>query len=273
MVIGAHPRLSGWAGTVVLASARLVYVGPGSLAARHAHHAIQICVAGAGTLRLRERPNAAWRRMSSAVIPSDEPHELDARDAMVAFLYLEPEDARLPTAWAAGGIRSLDREIARSAVEHMASTPDGARSAAAAWRSWAGALAERVIGESPGPPPISPVIRRILGLLHDPADDRPSLAALAAAAGLSPSRLMHLFRQQVGLPMRAYIRWRRLARAANELAAGATLTEAAHVAGFADSAHLSRTFRTTFGGAPSGVFRAARLVCAIEERGRVSPPP
>jgi AraC-like DNA-binding protein len=30
-------------------------------------------------------------------------------------------------------------------------------------------------------------------------------------------------------------------------AAGASLTEAAHEAGFADSAHFSRTFRRTFG--------------------------
>lgn len=36
---------------------------------------------------------------------------------------------------------------------------------------------------------------------------------------------------------------------------GAGLTEAAHRAGFADSAHLSRTFRAMFGVAPSLLFK------------------
>jgi len=37
---------------------------------------------------------------------------------------------------------------------------------------------------------------------------------------------------------------------------GASLTEAAHAAGFFDSAHFSRTFRQTFGFAPSTVLGA-----------------
>lgn len=41
--------------------------------------------------------------------------------------------------------------------------------------------------------------------------------------------------------------WLRLQRAVELFAAGTPLTEAAHAAGFADSAHLSRTFRRMFG--------------------------
>jgi AraC family transcriptional regulator len=57
----------------------------------------------------------------------------------------------------------------------------------------------------------------------------------------------HLFVEQTGLPFRTYLLWLRLTKAVESMAAGASLTEAAHEAGFADSAHFSRTFRRMFG--------------------------
>jgi AraC-like DNA-binding protein len=79
------------------------------------------------------------------------------------------------------------------------------------------------------------------------------LEVLAARVGLSASRLSHLFGAEVGLPLRPYILWLRLLRAAESLRQGSTLTDAAHVAGFTDSAHLSHVFRRMFGLSPSEV--------------------
>jgi AraC family transcriptional regulator len=74
-----------------------------------------------------------------------------------------------------------------------------------------------------------------------------SLSDAATFVGLSPGRARHLFVQQTGLPFRTYLLWLRLMRAVEIYVGGASLTEAAHAAGFADSAHLSRTFRRMFG--------------------------
>ena len=60
-------------------------------------------------------------------------------------------------------------------------------------------------------------------------------------AHLSESRLQHLFREQVGVPIRRYLLWHRYLTALSLLADGASVTRAAHAAGFADSAHLTRT--------------------------------
>ena len=53
--------------------------------------------------------------------------------------------------------------------------------------------------------------------------------------------------QEVGLQFRTYLLWRRLTLAVNEIVSGTSLTEAAHEAGFSDSAHFSRTFLRMFG--------------------------
>jgi AraC-like DNA-binding protein len=100
---------------------------------------------------------------------------------------------------------------------------------------------------------VHPRVRRALQHLHLHFLERheTSLTRLAQVAGLSPSRLMHVFTPSVGIPLRPYVMWLRVQRAAQTLAAGHTATEAAHMAGFADAPHLARTFRRTLGLTPS----------------------
>jgi AraC-like DNA-binding protein len=55
------------------------------------------------------------------------------------------------------------------------------------------------------------------------------------------------------MPLRTYVLWRRLLHVWTLLMQGESLSAAAHGAGFADSAHLSRTARTMFGLPPSAL--------------------
>lgn len=70
---------------------------------------------------------------------------------------------------------------------------------------------------------------------------------IAKEMELSESRFLHLFKQEAGIAWRPYLLWRRLICAVNELKSNKSATEAAHTAGFSDSAHLSRTFKKIFG--------------------------
>jgi len=56
-----------------------------------------------------------------------------------------------------------------------------------------------------------------------------------------------LFVSQVGLPVRRLVLWRRLRLAMAAILAGSPVTDAAHAAGFADSAHFSRSLKKLFG--------------------------
>ena len=84
-------------------------------------------------------------------------------------------------------------------------------------------------------------------------DTNLSIDEVAAAARLSPSRLMTLAHTQLGASLRAYRRWLRAFQVARDYAAGASLTEAALAAGFSSSAHLSAAARDHFGIRPSDI--------------------
>jgi len=84
---------------------------------------------------------------------------------------------------------------------------------------------------------------------------RASIAELAEVLNLSYHRTSHLFAEAVGLPVRTYQLWQKLYKAAAPLNAGASLTDAAHAAGFVDSAHYSRAFQTAYGRCPTDMFR------------------
>ena len=92
-----------------------------------------------------------------------------------------------------------------------------------------------------------PRLERALAALDQQLSGKVSALALAQAAHLSLSQLERLFAHQLGVPVRRLVLWRRLRVALQLALAGNTLTEAAHGAGFADSAHFSRTMKQLFG--------------------------
>lgn len=83
---------------------------------------------------------------------------------------------------------------------------------------------------------------------------------LARIASLSPDRFTHLFREEMGVSVRRFILWSRMRRANKLVLGGATLTEAAHGAGFTDSAHFAHTYQNLFGVSPSMLLNSEEVV-------------
>jgi AraC-like DNA-binding protein len=107
--------------------------------------------------------------------------------------------------------------------------------------------------------------------------DKPrcSLGDLANVLNLSYHRASHVFVETVGIPVRTYQLWQKLYRASAPLQAGKSLTEAAHIAGFSDSAHYSRAFQTAYGRSPTEMFRTRHIevFCRDEFREAAVPAP
>jgi AraC-like DNA-binding protein len=82
------------------------------------------------------------------------------------------------------------------------------------------------------------------------------IADLAGRIFLSESRARHLFKAETGVTFKRYLKWLKTLEAIKYTCSpDINLTEAAHIAGFSDSAHLSRTFKEIFGLKPSSILQ------------------
>lgn len=94
-------------------------------------------------------------------------------------------------------------------------------------------------------------IARVVAAIGREPENFATVESAASLIGLSPMRFQHVFTETVGMPFRRYRQWRRMGQVIRALADGASLTQAAYTAGFANSAHLSTAFKAMFGIRPS----------------------
>jgi len=232
--------------------AALAVWGPGDRWTPHAHHSVKVSVALTGMLRVRTPSKPEWRSCQAIVVPPDVKHEIDARGALVLMAFLDPDsDLAIPLVDGIGSaVTSLDDDVVGRWRRMLGwgQTPDSRRVNGWIAKELSNGHRERRM---------HPGVQRVLEhLRRDHLERREtSLTTLARVAGLSRSRLMHVFTESVGIPLRPYLMWLRVQRAACALSAGYTVTEAAHVAGFSDAPHLARSLRRTLGTTPRHLLR------------------
>ena len=234
-----------WSGNALLSPGFGVFRGTVGDSALHAHYAHQLVIA------LKDEVGVAFPtgplRAAGIAVPAGMPHCVCAEEALL--VYLDPL------------------------------TPEGAalfQLPAAAPLPLPADLCSQLLAAADQGQPLRSVLRGAFGLPRSSTPD-PRMAAVAGAlragttsgsvsrihlaglANLSPSRFSHWFVEQTGLPLRSYRKWLRLELALHRLAHGGNLTDAAHASGFADSAHLSRTFREMFGLNPAALLQGIVL--------------
>ena len=212
----------------------------------HTHHAVQLTVSFSGLLSLTCDGKTLTGK--AIAVASDARHKFAAEGAL-GFVFVEPE-SRQGRALAERLFR--ERSLAPIGDEAFAQAIEPLRHALdpplphEVMLDIAREAVEALAGEAAPTLPDGRVLRIIE---HAAANPELALDEAAAGAGvhLSPSRLRHLFVEQTGLAFKTDMQWQRLIRALRSYADGHSLTEAAHHAGFSDSAHFSRVFRRYFG--------------------------
>ncbi len=250
--------------SVYLWGGHILYLGRLDGNTKHRHHALQVILNRSGQFGL-------WIDESSiecggVVIESDHPHQLLSSSDSQVHLLIDHQTA-------------VARTIAR---QHLGKKKFKILSGALLRRlrgcidapgNFLGPCAQahevyrKIVSELGGfaehsEEAVDPRIQAVMDLQQEKLlCEKVTIAELARRACLSESRLMHLFTKQIGIPLRRYNLWLRVLAAERFIAQGKmSFTEAAHSAGFADSAHLCRTYRSMFGLHLSDCVKNSRFV-------------
>ena len=242
------PRSLVWRG----GAAHLRFEGEGRKAPDlHSHFGIQLSVGLVEALSLSSRDCTPERLAPGWLVGSDRPHWMRGRGAGVTIFW----DPLLD-----GGRRIANRLHGADVLALSAAECEAIQSELeGCWqRNWrladVRAAADRIVNRlapDAAPDLTDRRVRTVIAELVMGSDENVGLADLAARVGLSESRLAHLFRRNVGIPIRQYRLSLRMEQAVRYISRGSSLTEAAHMSGFSDSAHFSRICRRMFGSAPS----------------------
>jgi AraC family transcriptional regulator len=251
--LGWYPRAYLWEGGWIAIS-RASTVFP-----THSHHVVQIILSLDVPVRIHAG-DGDWRTVRGVIVRPDAPHSLDPCGAVVVFLYVDPEsrEGRWLMESLRGPLTTVTPEQFEPHLPQLTLFRDRAPSAgemSELVRSLVGSLCV-------GPPPVHRMderVARALVVIRQNEASRIPLEEVAAQVFLSPSRFAHLFTKEVGLPFRRYVLWRKLTRAMLLISKGNSLVSAAHSSGFADAAHMTRTFHQMFGMNPQALLGRGEL--------------
>lgn len=254
MELLARARIVMWEGGALWVVDATQPAAPGRRTDLHAHHAIQITIGLGGRFRLETADGHIAE--PAAAVAADTGHTF-AAEGLFAILFVEPESrhgravaARL---FAKKTLAAVPAELLADFPARIAAMFRATRRDDAALADLGKALIGALAGDTARAPVPDLRIRKVIAWVGDKLEGPVSLADAVPVANLSAGRLSHLFVQETGLPFKTYLLWLRLTRAVRVFAAGQPLTDAAHEAGFSDSAHLTRTFRRMFGVAPTSL--------------------
>jgi AraC family transcriptional regulator of arabinose operon len=101
-------------------------------------------------------------------------------------------------------------------------------------------------------PQTDPRVQRVLEFIAAKLDQEITVDTLAAAANLSPSRLAHLFRAEIGVPVMLYVETRRIERATQLLRVTAlSIKQIAEQVGYDSPFYFSLRFKKATGLSPT----------------------
>jgi AraC-like DNA-binding protein len=244
---------------------RIFYAGLLGAPVMHAKGALVIYVAIEAPLRIRI-DGGDWATTEVAVIQPFVPYEIVCDGRHVLDVIVEPETVRMdqlpPVLRACGAVEAPE----------LAARIRGAHARLVA--------AGRTIDLRPedfdttffgAPMParaLDPRIAAVLDQIRNNSLAVNAAAECAARAGLSLSRFLHLFKEQVGAPFRSFRTWKRARSLLHYVDSRRSLVDVALDIGYPDSTHFSHSIRQLYGLKPRDIFAGSRKLKVTADRPR-----
>jgi len=157
-----------------------------------------------------------------------------------------PEYATLAPLVADEGVRPLDPDSFRELLPQFEQAFSGKLNGEQV-HSLRREVVHAVAGVYPQAPDYDPRVEAALGVIQRNRLEDVSLESIAQAVHLSPDRLRHLFREQVGNTVSHFARTNAVWKALSAWSEGQQLTNLAQEIGFHDYSHFSHAFKEMFG--------------------------
>ncbi|MGD8426022.1 MAG: AraC family transcriptional regulator, partial [Balneolaceae bacterium] len=214
---------------------------------------VQLGISESPAFKLKGHGWKEPRNLSSFLIPPDVSHKLWlSGDDDVLMIWLDPERSTVLSIGDSDTIYSPLEDLETKLIS-FCNTPLDCGQAKKIRDMIVGGVQEKSEGDER-------ILETIFWIKEHLVEQTITAEDLAGKVYLSKSRFMHLFSDQVGIPVRKYILWQRLKHALVMLSDGSNITESAHGAGFTDSPHMNRTFNAMFGITPSKIFKNSRFI-------------
>lgn len=251
-----HAFLFFWAG-------QLMYIGKAADTSIHDHHVIQIAICFNEAIEINLHGSSF--KFKAAIIDSDQPHECRTYGNTFLLLNIAPETkigialkksyltnqkiAELPAEKVSEFIGRLKTGLKKiqDSKEIFSITQQFLHSLS--YTGEAKLFDDRIL--------------EVLKLLNQQNDVPIKINELAGKVFISPGRLIHLFTDQVGIPIRKYILWKKLITALQAIIITKNITQAALEGGFSDAPHFNRTFKRMFGLNPSSLLKNSQIIQAF----------
>jgi AraC-like DNA-binding protein len=219
--------------------------------------------------------DARWHEGRLAVVPPYRTHRLASSGRHVCDILIEPETINaagledpLRTALQSEGMLDTAQPVVQGLLERLDAAHDHLASQVLPLPADDAAFDALVFGMALPKSALDPRIVAALETLKD--DDKLDASAqeLAGHARLSFHRFLHLFSNEVGVPLRTFRSWKRARAWLKHVTEDASLTDIAHRIGYPDSAHFSRSVRQVFGLQPKDVVAGCRRLALYREHTR-----
>ena len=214
----------------------------------HQHYPIEIYIGLEGDFQMDF--GSGWGTYRSVIIETDQLHRFDGSSGWCALLMIDPitkmGDNFRKMILQGNRYAALDPRPLEPFMNVLRGYRTGALPCGEVELVF-NEMLRAVSQDTETPEPMNPRMIEILKILRGLPEKKITAANLAEITHLSESRLAHVFKNGTGMPVRRFLLWLRLIDAVKLIINGMPYSDAAHEAGFADHAHLTRTYKKMFG--------------------------